>query len=139
MRVRQPFKSNGKLDVARPDDVLDLELGELCVEPELLNDTRVPAHTRESRDKDRSVVSSGFYFIVEPSTSKRWDAVIEKDLRRRRGQNALSRSQPRVVLALRTRDYHLSARKDQRRRLWISNSHDDRCESLLFSIPARPD
>lgn len=94
---------------------------------------------RESRDKDRSVVSSGSYFIVESSTSNRWDAVIEKDLRRRRGQNALSRSQPRVVLALRTRDDHLSAREDQRRRLWIPNSHDDRCESLLFNIPARPD
>jgi hypothetical protein len=37
------FKTDGELDVARSDDVLDLEVGELCVEAELLDDTGVLA------------------------------------------------------------------------------------------------
>lgn len=39
----QTLKTNWKLDVARPDDVLNLELGEFSVEAELLIDTRVLA------------------------------------------------------------------------------------------------
>jgi len=35
----QAFKSNGELDVARADNVLNLEVGELGVETELLNDS----------------------------------------------------------------------------------------------------
>jgi hypothetical protein len=37
----QAFKTDGKLDVARTHDVLDLEVGELRVEAELLNDASV--------------------------------------------------------------------------------------------------
>lgn len=37
----QTLQPNGELDVARPDDVLDLEVCELRIEPELLDDTRV--------------------------------------------------------------------------------------------------
>eukprot|EP00918_Siedleckia_nematoides_P097420 GHVU01213560.1.p1 GENE.GHVU01213560.1~~GHVU01213560.1.p1 ORF type:complete len:198 (-),score=25.86 GHVU01213560.1:233-826(-) len=37
------FKTDRELDVARSDDVLDLEVGELCVEAELLDDTGVLA------------------------------------------------------------------------------------------------
>lgn len=43
MAVGQTLKTNRELDVARTDDVLDLELGELGVEPELLHDPRVLA------------------------------------------------------------------------------------------------
>jgi hypothetical protein len=35
------FQANGELDIARADDVLDLEVGELGVETELLNDTSI--------------------------------------------------------------------------------------------------
>ena len=38
---RQTLQTDGELDVARPDDVLDLEVGELRVEPELLDDAGV--------------------------------------------------------------------------------------------------
>jgi hypothetical protein len=44
--------------------------------------------------------------------------------------DSLPTSQPRVILALRTGDDHLSAREDQRRRLGISDSHDDGGESF---------
>ena len=37
------FKADRELDVARSDNVLDLEVGELCVEAELLDDTGVLA------------------------------------------------------------------------------------------------
>jgi hypothetical protein len=37
------FKTDRELDVARSDDVLDLEVGELCVEAELLDDAGVLA------------------------------------------------------------------------------------------------
>ncbi len=41
MAVRKSLKTDGELDVARADDVLDLELRELRVEAKLLNDTRI--------------------------------------------------------------------------------------------------
>ena len=41
VRVRQPLQSNGELDVAGANDVLDLEFRELCVEAELLNNAGV--------------------------------------------------------------------------------------------------
>ena len=41
--IRKTLQTNRELDVARADDVLNLELGELCVEAELLDDTRVLA------------------------------------------------------------------------------------------------
>ena len=44
--VRQALKTNGELDVAAADDVLDLELGELRVEAKLLNDTCVLARRK---------------------------------------------------------------------------------------------
>lgn len=37
------FKSDGKLDIARSHNVLDLEVGELGIESELLNDTSILA------------------------------------------------------------------------------------------------
>lgn len=41
MARRKTFQTNGELDVARADNVLDLEVGELGVETELLNDARI--------------------------------------------------------------------------------------------------
>lgn len=41
MAAGQPLEADGELDVARPDDVLDLEVGELGVEAELLDDAGV--------------------------------------------------------------------------------------------------
>ena len=38
---RKAFETNWELDVARPDNILDLEIRELSVEAELLNDTCV--------------------------------------------------------------------------------------------------
>ena len=43
MAVCKTLQTNGELDVARADDVLNLELGKLRVESELLDDTRVLA------------------------------------------------------------------------------------------------
>jgi hypothetical protein len=40
--VGETFEPDGELDVARADDVLDLEFREFCVETELLNDSGVP-------------------------------------------------------------------------------------------------
>lgn len=40
------FKSDGKLDVARANDVLDLEIGKLGIETKLLNDTSVLAASK---------------------------------------------------------------------------------------------
>src|SRR5437868_2074162 len=37
----EPFQTNGELDVARADNVLDLEVGELGIEAELLDDSSV--------------------------------------------------------------------------------------------------
>ncbi len=41
MARSQTFETNGELDIARTNDVLDLEIRELGVEAELLNDARV--------------------------------------------------------------------------------------------------
>lgn len=43
MAVRQPLQSNRKLDIATPDNVLDLEIHEFGIEAELLDDTSVLA------------------------------------------------------------------------------------------------
>ena len=43
MSAGEAFEADGKLDVARADDVLDLEVRELGVEPKLLNDPSVLA------------------------------------------------------------------------------------------------
>ena len=43
MGTRKAFETDRELHVARADDVLNLEVGELCVEAELLDDTRVLA------------------------------------------------------------------------------------------------
>jgi len=37
----QTFETNGELDIARTNNVLDLEIRKLCVEAELLDDTSV--------------------------------------------------------------------------------------------------
>jgi len=39
----QTLEANGELDVARADDVLDFEVGELGIEAELLDDARILA------------------------------------------------------------------------------------------------
>lgn len=41
MSTGQTLQANGELDVARANDVLDLEVRELCVEAELLDDPRI--------------------------------------------------------------------------------------------------
>lgn len=41
MAARQTLQTDGELDVARAYDVLDLEIRKLCVEPQLLDDSRV--------------------------------------------------------------------------------------------------
>lgn len=41
MAGRKTFQTNGELDVAGADNVLDLEVGELCIEPELLDDASI--------------------------------------------------------------------------------------------------
>lgn len=41
MATRKTFKTDGKLDVARPDNVLDLEIGELRIEAEFLDNPSV--------------------------------------------------------------------------------------------------
>ncbi len=46
MARSQPLQTNGELDVARADNVLDLEVGELRVEAELLNDTGIFARCK---------------------------------------------------------------------------------------------
>ena len=48
MTRRKAFKTNWELDVARADDVLDLEISELSVEAEFLNDSCVFAR-RQAR------------------------------------------------------------------------------------------
>lgn len=42
----QTLEADGEVDVARPDNILDLKIGEFRIEPKLLDDTRVFA-TRE--------------------------------------------------------------------------------------------
>ena len=41
MAASKSFESNWELDVARANDVLDLKVRELCIEPKLLNDSSV--------------------------------------------------------------------------------------------------
>lgn len=46
MAAGQTLEADGEVDVARPDNILDFEIGEFGIEPKLLDDTRVFA-TRE--------------------------------------------------------------------------------------------
>ena len=39
--VCKPLQANGELDITTTHNVLDLELGELCIKPELLHDPGV--------------------------------------------------------------------------------------------------
>lgn len=41
MTAGQTLQTDGKLDVARAHNVLDLEIRKLCVEPQLLDDSRI--------------------------------------------------------------------------------------------------
>ena len=43
MATSKTFETDGEFDVARANDVLDLKVRELCVEPKLLNDPSVLA------------------------------------------------------------------------------------------------
>lgn len=83
MAVRETLQANGELHVTTSDNVLNLELGELGVEAQLLDNTCV-----------------------------------------------LTRRQPRVVLALRTRDDHLARGENKGGCLGITNTHDDSCKTL---------
>lgn len=42
----QPLETDREFDIARSDDILNLEVGELRVEPELLDDTSVFARRK---------------------------------------------------------------------------------------------
>jgi len=46
MARSKTFKTDWKLDIARADDVLDLEVGELGIESELLNDSRILSRSK---------------------------------------------------------------------------------------------
>src|SRR5690349_4339167 len=46
MIVSKAFQANWKLDIARPDDVLNLEVHELGGKPELLHDTRILSRSK---------------------------------------------------------------------------------------------
>lgn len=41
MAAGQTLQTDGELDVARAHNVLDLEIRKLCVEPQLLDDSRI--------------------------------------------------------------------------------------------------
>jgi hypothetical protein len=79
----QAFETDWELDVARADDVLDLEVRELCVEAKLLDDTRVFAGSKFA-----------------------------------------------VVFGLGTSDNHLARSEDQSGRLGLTDTHNDRGETL---------
>lgn len=80
----ETLQANREFDVAGANDVLDLEVGELRVEAELLDNTRVLAGRKLG-----------------------------------------------VILALGTRNDHLSACENQGRRLRLPNAHDDGSETLI--------
>lgn len=42
----QPLQTDGELDVARADNILDFEIGKLGVETKLLNNTRILARSQ---------------------------------------------------------------------------------------------
>ncbi len=46
MLGRKPLQANGKLDVARANNILDLEVGELGTEAELLDDPSILARSK---------------------------------------------------------------------------------------------
>lgn len=46
MRKSKTFKSNRELDVTTADDILNLELGKLCLKAKLLNDTSILASSK---------------------------------------------------------------------------------------------
>lgn len=77
------FETDWKLDIARTDNVLNLEVRELGVETELLDDARI-----------------------------------------------LARRQLGVVFRLGTSDDHLAGGEDQSSGLWVSDTHDNRSETL---------
>lgn len=54
MTRRKAFKTDGELDIARADNVLDLEIRKLGVKAELLNDSRVFTR-RQARVLDRGI------------------------------------------------------------------------------------
>lgn len=81
--VSKALEPDGELDVAGADDVLYLEVCELCLEAELLDDA-----------------------------------------------GELAGSQTTGFLALSTGDNHLSRRKDERRCLRLTDTHDDCSEPL---------
>ena len=77
------FQSNRKLDVTRADNVLDLKIGELGIESQLLDDASV-----------------------------------------------FPRCQFRIILRLRTSNYHFARGKDECGGFWIANAHNDSSETL---------
>jgi hypothetical protein len=53
----------------------------------------------------------------------------------------LSRGQPRIVLALGSRDNYLAARKNETCGFWLANAHDDGRETfgIVFAVPSFED
>ena len=71
----------------------------------------------------------------------RADNVLDLKVRKLAGKakllddtRVLSGSQLGVVLRLGTGHYHLARGKDQSGGLWLSNTHDHGCKTLLFGI-----
>jgi len=87
MGAGKALETDGELDVARANNVLDLEVGEFGIEAQLLDDARV-----------------------------------------------LARRQLAVGLALGTSHHHLARREDERRRLGVSDTHDDGGETLRIVL-----
>ena len=89
--VCKSLQPDGKLYIARSNNVLNLEISKLCLKPKFLNDASI-----------------------------------------------LSRCEFGHFLRLCASDDHFARSKDERSRLWLSNSHNDRSESLVMSFKVTP-
>jgi hypothetical protein len=103
MSRSQTLETDGKLDVAGADDVLDLEVLERSAEAKLLDDARVLARCQ-------TLSGLSVYRCVYPHTQMR--------------------TTYRVILRLGASHDHLSRREDKRRRLGFTNAHDYSRKSL---------
>ncbi len=108
MTGREAFKTDRKLDVARADNVLDLEIHELGIETKLLNDSCVFTRRQARVFEAKTSVSSRHKTLREPT-----------------------------ILRFGTSDYHLAGSKDQSGSLGLTDTHDDGGKSLwiVFRIP----
>lgn len=105
MTRRKAFKTDWELDVARADNILDLEISELSVEAELLNNSCVFAR-RQAR-------------VLElVSKHGAWDITLQGP----------------TVLRFGTSDYHLARSKDECSSLRLADAHDDSSETLWIVL-----